>query len=118
MAYLSSVGYPAYLYLATSLAKRCRSRGHGSDYNGADEANQMLAGIQERGYLVPDTNINVCCPYFDVIPCGDTDGHKHIACRGMVDGKLISNGVAKTMGLGVFEQCPFRPKGEDGEPVN
>ena len=31
--------------------------------------------------------INVCCPYFDVLKCGDTPNHKHISCqiKGLVD---------------------------------
>lgn len=24
---------------------------------------------------------NVCCPYFDVLPCGDTVEHQHITCK-------------------------------------
>jgi hypothetical protein len=33
--------------------------------------------------------INVCCPYFDVIPCGDTNEHGHLGCR--AKGGMISN---------------------------
>jgi hypothetical protein len=64
-----------------------------------------------------DTDVNACCPYFDVIPCADTDEHKHIACRGAIGNKLISNGVTRKLCLGDFQVCPFRPKGEDGELV-
>jgi hypothetical protein len=33
--------------------------------------------------------INVCCPFFDLMDCGDTDEHRHIACR--AKGGLINN---------------------------
>jgi len=25
--------------------------------------------------------VNVCCPYFDVLTCGDIPTHKHITCE-------------------------------------
>jgi len=33
--------------------------------------------------------INVCCPYFCVIPCGDTKEHAHLGCD--AKGGLITN---------------------------
>lgn len=24
--------------------------------------------------------VNVCCPYFSIVSCGDTVDHKHISC--------------------------------------
>ena len=63
-------------------------------------------------------SINVCCPYLVVIDCVDTDGHKHIGCRACIDeGTGLTNDVARDWCLGQFEECPNRPKGEDGELV-
>ncbi len=33
--------------------------------------------------------INICCPYFRTIPCGDSKEHRHLVC--IADRELIAN---------------------------
>lgn len=61
--------------------------------------------------MINNEDTNVCCPYFVVIGCVDTDKHCHIACRGSTDDTpAISNKIAKITCLGKFEDCPLRPR--------
>ena len=60
--------------------------------------------------------INVCCPYFDVLPCNDTDEHQHITCdpkSGLDGNPIIDNDHAKEYCLSEPEQfmlCTYFPK--------
>ena len=57
---------------------------------------------------------NVCCPYFAVLGCADTDEHKHVACLGSLDdGPGLTNEVVEHWCLDGFRNCPWRPRGED-----
>lgn len=46
---------------------------------------------------------NVCCPYFTVIDCADTEEHKHILCA--ASGTVISNETGKNYCIGNFRGC-------------
>jgi hypothetical protein len=45
-----------------------------------------LARLEEQ-------DICVCCPYFDVLPCGDTDEHRHPVCQlgDKLGGEVVDN---------------------------
>ena len=45
----------------------------------------------------------VCCPYLRIIPCGDTDEHKHPGCE--IVG-MIANVIVKEVCLEDFQDCP------------
>jgi hypothetical protein len=59
--------------------------------------------------------INICCPYFGVLPCHDTEEHKHITCdpKSGLDDSIISNEQAKKYCLSErdeFIKCPYFPR--------
>ena len=48
MAMLQTVSDIAHLYLASCVVKECCPRGDGGNYDGADEADSVSTGVQER----------------------------------------------------------------------
>lgn len=58
--------------------------------------------------------VNMCCPQFIVLPCGDIKTHCHIICQSRVDNEaILGNSYAKLYCLSDnFNNCPHRPKGE------
>lgn len=62
------------------------------------------------------SEINVCCPLFLVLPCGDTNAHQHIGCDAKAklgDDPLITNEQAGEYCIGdedSFKHCPYYPK--------
>ena len=56
---------------------------------------------------------NICCPYLQIIPCGDTEEHKHLKCELMKT--PIPNGRIVTWCVSVYKwkECIIYP----GEPA-
>jgi hypothetical protein len=48
-----------------------------------------MATYSMDGITMPNESneINVCCPYFRTMPCGDTKEHRHLFCKivGMIN---------------------------------
>ena len=63
---------------------------------------------------VASPDINICCPYFCLLGCGDTDEHQHIVCEGksgIDDNPAIDNEWAKVHCLSdPFSLCPYFPR--------
>ena len=59
--------------------------------------------------------INVCCPYFNITPCHDTEEHKHLTCdpKSGLNDPILSNERAKDFCLSQperFTLCPYFPR--------
>lgn len=53
---------------------------------------------------------NVCCRYFAVVECGDTDEHKHLGCVAGEDIFLVGNEHVRVCCLGGgFKGCESYP---------
>jgi len=58
--------------------------------------------------LMADDNTNVCCPFLQIVECGDTDEHKHLLCpmRTTCKGqKLMPNSTVKRLCLEDYKTC-------------
>jgi hypothetical protein len=62
---------------------------------------------------------NVCCPFLNVIPCGDTDEHCHFVCdfyyatmHHLSDLDIMDNEFVKSNCMSDSVKCQFYPKGE------
>jgi len=67
---------------------------------------------KKKGGKVMKQDINVCCPYFHVIPCGDTNEHKHLGC--CAKGDMISNSetIFKCISDHNWNACEFFQEAE------
>lgn len=56
---------------------------------------------------------NACCPVLNILPCHDTDEHKHLYCDAQhtIESKIMDNERAKRFCLGEFKKCEYYPKG-------